>query len=584
MKKYILTSILCLLMASINAQKNDIAPQDLNGMRAIGSPANPKVRMSWDRYHDYAQITQFGKDLVKAYPNLVKMESIGKSFEGRDIWVLTVSDFKTDKIENKPGFYIDGGIHANELQGVEISMYTAWYLAESFQTVKFINTLLKEKVFYIALTISPDARENFIHKENTANSSRSGMRPFDNDGDGLVNEDKYNDLDGDGNIVMMRRKSKTGRYKIDPKYPSRMYQVRGDEMGEYELLGYEGLDADGDGLVNEDQLGTYDPNRDWGWNWQPDYVQRGALFYPGTLPETRAVKNFIVNHPNIAGAQSYHNYGGMFLRGPGAAEDDPLFSRQDIEVYDNIGKLGEKMIPGYSYFVLHKDLYTVYGGEIDFLSLTRGIFTFSNELMTSYKLFNQKNAGSRWDNDEFNEFDKYLLFGDGYVEWKPFNHPQFGEIEIGGAKKNYIRNHPGFMLQEDAHRNMAFTLYHAYQTPKLEILDVKTEKLSNGLTAVTATIMNTRIIPTHSSIDVKNKIERPDYISIKGANVVAGMTVENEDLNLFTEQKHSPQTIEIDNIRGMGSVKVRWIVSGNANGATVEVSSAKGGFVSDKVK
>lgn len=584
MKKYILTSILCLLLTNVNAQKNDIAPQDLNGMRAIGSPANPKVRMSWDRYHDYAQITQFCKDLVKAYPNLVKMESIGKSFEGRDIWLLTVSDFKTDKTENKPGFYIDGGIHANELQGVEISMYTAWYLAESFQTVKFINTLLKEKVFYIALTISPDARENFIYKENTANSSRSGMRPFDNDGDGLVNEDKYNDLDGDGNIVMMRRKSKTGRYKVDPKYPSRMYQVRGDEMGEYELLGYEGLDNDGDGLVNEDQLGTYDPNRDWGWNWQPDYVQRGALFYPGTLPETRAVKDFIVNHPNIAGAQSYHNYGGMFLRGPGAAEDDALFSRQDIEVYDNIGKLGEKMIPGYNYFVLHKDLYTVYGGEIDFLSLTRGIFTFSNELMTSYKLFNQKNAGSRWDNDEFNEFDKYLLFGDGYVEWKPFNHPQFGEIEIGGAKKNYIRNHPGFMLQEDAHRNMAFTLYHAYQTPKLEIIDIKTEKLSNGLTAVTATVMNTRTIPTHSSIDVKNKIERPDFITLKGAKVIAGMTVQNEDLNLFTEQKHSPQSIEVDNIRGMGSVKVRWIVSGNANGSTVEVSSAKGGFVSDKVK
>lgn len=582
MRRYILTTVLCLLTANINAQKNDIAPQDLNGMRAIGSPANPKVRMSWDRYHDYAQITQFGKDLVKAYPDLVKMESIGKSYEGRDIWVLTVSDFKTDKAENKPGFYIDGGIHANELQGVEISMYTAWYLAESFRTVKFINTLLKEKVFYIAMTISPDARENFIYKANTPNSSRSGMRPFDNDGDGLVNEDQYNDLDGDGNIVMMRRKSKTGRYKVDPKYPSRMYQVRGDEMGEYELLGYEGMDNDGDGLVNEDQLGTYDPNRDWAWNWQPDYVQRGALFYPGTLPETRAVKDFIVNHPNIAGAQSYHNYGGMFLRGPGAAEDDPLFSRQDIEVYDNIGKLGEKMIPGYNYFVLHKDLYTVYGGEIDFLSLTRGIFTFSNELMTSYKLFNQKNSWSRWDNDEFNEFDKYLLFGDGYVDWKPFNHPQFGEIEIGGPKKNYIRNHPGFMLQEDAHRNMAFTLYHAYQTPKLEIVDIKTEKLSGGLTAVTATVMNTRIIPTHSSIDVKNKIERPDFITLKGAKVIAGMTVENEDLNLFTEQKHNPQTIEIDNIRGMGSVKVRWIVSGNTTGTTVEVSSVKGGFVSDK--
>jgi hypothetical protein len=584
MNKYVLLSLLSFVFGVTNAQKNDIAPQDLNGIRAIGSPANPKVKMSWDQYHDYAQVTQLGRDLVKAYPNLVKMESVGKSYEGRDLWVLTISDFDSDKVENKPGFYIDGGIHANEMQGVEVAMYTAWYLAESFQTIKFINTLLKEKVFYIVMTISPDGRENFIYKPNNSNSSRSGMRPFDNDGDGLVNEDKLDDLDNDGNIVMMRRKAKTGRWKVDPKYPSRMYQVKGDEIGEYEMLGYEGIDNDRDGLVNEDLIGTYDPNRDWGWNWQPNYVQNGALFYPGTLPETRAIKAFIVNHPNIAGAQSYHNYGGMFLRGPGAAEDDALFAARDIEVYDNIGKLGEKMIPGYNYFVIHKDLYTVYGGEIDFLSLTRGIFTFSNELMTSYKLFNQKNTAGRWDNDEFNEFDKYLLFGDGYVEWKAFNHPQFGDIEIGGPKKNYIRNHPGFMIQEDAHRNMAFSLYHAYQTPKLEIVGIETEKLSGDLVAVTATIMNTRIIPTHSQHDVKNKIERPNYISLTGSTVVAGMTVQNEDLNLFTEQKFSPETIAVANIEGMGNVKVRWIIKGNPSGATVKVSSAKGGTVVEKVK
>jgi hypothetical protein len=584
MKKHILLSLLSFVFWAANAQKNGIAPQDLNGIRAIGSPANPKVKMSWDTYHDYAQVTQLGRDLVKAYPNLVKMESAGKSFEGRDLWVLTISDFNSDKVENKPGFYIDGGIHANEMQGVEVAMYTAWYLAESFQTIKFINTLLKEKVFYIVMTISPDGRENFIYKPNNSNTSRSGMRPFDNDGDGLVNEDMLDDLDNDGNIVMMRRKSKIGRWKADPKYPTRMYQVKGDEVGDYEMLGYEGIDNDKDGLVNEDLIGTYDPNRDWGWNWQPNYVQNGALFYPGTLPETRAIKAFVINHPNIAGAQSYHNYGGMFLRGPGAAEDDALFAAQDIAVYDNIGKLGEKMIPGYNYFVIHKDLYTVYGGEIDFLSLTRGIFTFSNELMTSYKLFNQKASAGRWDNDEFNEFDKYLLFGDGYVEWKAFNHPQFGDIEIGGPKKNYIRNHPGFMIQEDAHRNMAFSLYHAYQTPKLEIVDIKTEKLSGDLVAVTATIMNTRIIPTHSQHDVKNKIERPNFISLSGSTVVAGMTVQNEDLNLFTEQKFSPEIITVPIIEGMGNVKVRWIVKGNPSGATVKVSSAKGGTVSEKVK
>lgn len=569
--------IYLLLLVSSFVWGQNIQPEDLTGMRAIGSPANPKVKISWDKYHDYAQLQKIYNEMVKAYPQLIKVNSIGKSYQNRDIFILEITDYQTGNPAQKPGFYIDGGIHANELQATEISLYTAWYLLENYATIPFIKQLLQEKIFYIAPSISPDARENFIYKPNTANSSRSGMRPFDNDGDGLVNEDKMDDLDGDGNIVMMRRKSPAGRWKVDPKYPARMMRVAPDELGEYEMLGYEGIDNDGDGLVNEDDEGTYDPNRDWAWGWQPDYVQRGALFYPGTLPETRAVKDFVVKHPNIAGAQSYHNYGGMFLRGPGAAEDEKFYNRQDVSVYDVIGKLGERMVPGYNYYVIHKDLYTVYGGEIDFLTLGRGIFTFSNELMTSYKLFNDKSVRNRWENDEFYEFDKYLLFGDGYVDWKPFKHPQFGDIEIGGPKKNYIRNHPGFLLMEEAHRNMAFTLYHAHQTPKLEILEINKQDIGNGLTAITASIRNQRIIPTHSAHDVKYKIERPDYITISGVKVLAGMKVENEDMNQFVEQKTNPQTIEVPSIDGMNVVKVRWIVKGNASGK-IEVSSVKGGF------
>ena len=563
-----------------------IAQQDPNftGLRAIGSPANPKVKMQWDRYHDYKQIIEFCKELQKQYPNLVKYESAGKSYEGREIPVLKITDYNTGgPADRKPGFYIDGNIHANELQGTEIAMYTAWYMVENFQYVEFFKELLSDKIFYIFPTTSPDSREDFIYKPNHASSSRTGQKPIDDDGDGLVDEDHFDDLDGDGNITMMRRKSKTGRWKIDPDYPNRMIRVKADEPGEYEMLGYEGIDNDGDGLVNEDTRGVYDPNRDWAWNWQPDYIQRGALYYPGTLPETRVVKDFVMKHPNIAGAQSYHNYGGMFLRGPGAAEDAKYYDREDVAVYDVIGKLGERIVPGYNYFVIHKDLYTVYGGEIDFLALGRGIFTFSNELMTSYKLFNEKNRTDRWSNTEFDEFDKYLLFGDAYVPWKKYNHPQFGEIEIGGAKKNYIRNHPGFLLLEEAHRNMAFTIYHAHMMPKLEIIEVKSKNLGGGLTEITAIVANQRIIPTHSSHDRKYKIERPDIISIKNATVIAGMIVDNEDFNITTEQKMNPDRLMVENIPGMGSVTVRWIIKGNAANALIEVDSRKGGLVSRKI-
>lgn len=582
--KKILILFLSLSVFSLKAQNKDVSSEDLNGIRAVGSPANPKVKVYWNKYSDQAEIYRICHELAKAHPDLVKVQSIGKSVEGRDIWVVTITDFKTGNADRKPGFWIDGNIHANELQGTEVSLYTAWYLAESFHTVDFIKELLKDKVFYIAPTISPDSREYFIKQANNPNSSRTGRMPFDEDGDGLIDEDLLDDLDGDGNIVMMRRKSVTGRYKIDCDNPQRMVLAKPDEAGEYEMLGYEGIDNDGDGRVNEDATGTYDPNRDWGWGWQPDYIQRGALYYPGMLPETKAVKKFVLDHPNIAGAQSYHNFGGMFLRGPGAADDDKYYSRSDIQVYDYIGKLGEKMVPGYNYLVIHKDLYTVFGGEIDWLALGRGIFTFSNELMTSYKLFNKNSTESRNSNTEFEDFDKLLLFGDGYVKWKPFKHPQFGDIEIGGPKKNYIRNHPGFLLMEDSHRNMAFTILHAHHMPKLEVVETKQKDLGGGLTEITATVMNRRIIPTHSAHDINFKIERPDFISLKNATVIAGMIIENEDFNLTTEQKNNPEKLEVANIPGMGFVKVRWVVKGKADNASIEIDSAKGGLVSRKLQ
>lgn len=145
---------------------------------------------------------------------------------------------------------------------------------------------------------------------------------------------------------------------------------------------------------------------------------------------------------------------------------------------------------------------------------------------------------------------------------------------------------------------MAFTMLHAYHLPKLEIIDIKSRALANGLTEVTAIVQNQRAIPTHSAHDIRFKIERPDYITLKNAQVVAGMIVENDDLGITREQKYNPQTIEVANINGTvsgggggggffgggggggNSVKVRWIVKGKATQYTVEVNSRKGGIIS----
>lgn len=550
--------------------------------QAVGTPANPKVTISFNRYYTAEGLGALAQQLADAHPDLITLQSIGKSYEGRDIWCLTVTDQSTGSDLDKPGFYIDGNIHSNEIQGGEFGIYTAWYLAESFGQNTFITNLLKEKVFYIVPTINPDARNAYMRDPNTANTPRSGMIPVDDDRDGLYDEDGYEDLNGDGEVTQMRRKTPYGKYIIDPMHPNRMIRVEGDQRGTHEILGSEGIDNDGDGRVNEDRVGGYyDPNRNWGWNWQPEYIQRGSHHYPFSIPENRAVMEFALAHPNIAGAQSYHNTGGMLLRGPGAKEDLSTYSRRDIQVYDQLGKLGEQLIPGYRYLTIYKDLYSVFGGELDWFHGGRGVFTFTNELYTSYMMFNSNDRSS----EQTNLFEDRLLFNDQFLPWEEFDHPTYGKIEIGGNRKNYRRNNPGFLLESDAHRNMAFTIYHAYQTPKLVVEQVVKKDVGGGYMEVTATIGNQRIIPTHSDHDLKYKISPPDFITLQGGEVVAGMQLFNKDTGEAIEQEFQPARLSISNIPGLSTVDVRWLVKGDENSSLqILVESAKGGKVIHEIK
>lgn len=539
--------------------------------RAAGSPENPKVQVSWNKYYTCEGVADICNRLAKAYPDLVTLESAGKSYQGRDILILTISDKKSMNPDFKPGFWIDGNIHSIEIQGTEMALYTAWYLCEMYNENAFIRQLLADKTFYIAPTINPDGREYFA---GAGVPPRSGLVPRDNDRDGLFDEDGYDDLNNDRNINQMRRKNPNGKYREDPKDPRRMLRVAPGEKGDYELLGYEGIDNDGDGLVNEDGPGGYDGNRDWGFNWEPNYVQSGADKYPFSFPENQSVRDFAFRHRNITGAQSFHNSGGMILRGPsikgGGAE---VYSNPDDEALNTIGRKGELMLPGYKLLTIWKDMYTVYGGELDWWYGSMGSFVYSNELWNPYLMFYDTTK-----TDEF-EFDRLLLFEDAFIPWQKVMHPVYGEIEVGGFNKNFGRMHPGFMLETDAHRNAAFCIYNAWQSPKLEINTISVKKLPGGLSEVTATIENLRLLPTHSGTNLKYKIDPPDYAFIDGGDVIAGMIVLNKDMNITEEQKKNPGRLEIRNIGGYDRVDIRWIIKGRSK-YTIRIESVKGGRAS----
>ncbi|MBN1465091.1 peptidase M14 [candidate division KSB1 bacterium] len=577
LKNWMIFFVMAFLSADL---AQDMTP---SALKAMGAPNDPLVEVAWNRYYDHAGIGDICRRLAKAHPDLVKLGSIGTSVQGRDLYLLTVTNFKNSAADRKPAMYIDGNIHSNEIQGSEVALYTAWYVAESYGHVKWITELLDAKTFYIVPTINPDARDHYMHSGNTPHSPRSGMLPRDDDGDGRVDEDPPDDLDGDGHIVRMRRANAHGRWKADPHDPRLLIEADADEKGAYDFLDWEGLDNDGDGLVNEDGPGYYDPNRNWGWMWQPDHVQHGSDQYPFSIPENRAVADFVMAHPNICGAQSYHNAGGMILRGPGVEEDQSC-SAADQLVYENIGTVGEQMLPGYKYMVLWKDLYSVYGGELDWFYGARGIYTFSNELWTSFDYFRAQGEAKGWfgRQQDVYRFDELLLFGEGIVPWHRFDHPQFGAIEIGGIKKSWTRTAPSFLLEDMCHRNMAFTLFHAHHLPQVSIDSVTTTALGEGLSQIDAIIVNSRMIPTRSDHEITDKFTRPDWVLLRDAEVIAGFIVQDPLMNHTIEQKRRPERINLDAIPAMMTVQVRWIVAGKARG-TIVFDSRKGGVVTRTV-
>jgi Zinc carboxypeptidase len=572
---------IALCLAFVVGAAGQTVAQQRNVYQPAGAPADPKVEARWNLYHDYAAATDLLRRLAAAHPELCRLQSLGKSYGGREMWVMTITNTNLGRETDKPAFWIDGAIHANEIQASEVVLYTAWYLAESYGRSTQISRLLDERVFYLMPMMSPDSRDAHFNKPNTTHSPRSGQRPVDDDKDGLVDEDGTDDLDGDGHITQMRIKDPNGRYKPHPDYPDLLVPVKGDEKGSYTLLGQEGYDNDGDGRVNEDGDGFYDPNRDWPWNWQPDYIQNGAHRYPFSILENRMVGDFIKAHPNIAGAQSFHNAGGMILRGPGAKDD--RYDASDIAVYELIGKHGEEMLPGYKLMNVAVDLYEVYGGSIDWLHMMQGTFTFTNEMFTPFNFFRKPSPEGFFGRQEDQRaFEKYLLFGDGMVPWHEVDHPQYGNIEVGGPKKNWVRQPPSFLLEEECHRNMAFTLYHADQMPQVKVQSIDAKELASGLYEVTAAVVNQRVTPTHSSADLKNKITPPDTVSIQAnaerpIRVIAGMQSDEQFFLRPEVQKRDPAKIKVASIAGMKPVYVRWIVEG-AGPYTVNVKSVKGGL------
>ncbi len=473
--------------------------------------------LHFGEYFLFQELSQHLQGMAEAYPQLASLQSIGKSWQDRDIWCMTLTNSATGSHDEKPAFYIDAHIHAEEVATSHTALYTIWYLLENYGSDDEVTWLLDHMSFYIIPRSNPDGAEiSLTSAHHWCGNGR--YLPGEEQTKGLCQDD----INGDGLIVQMRIEDPNGEWRVSADDPRLMVQRQPGEIGTgpYYRMYREGrIKGEWDGVnfeIQKPRDGNL--NRNFPTGWRPEFRQYGAGDLPLSEPESKAVADFILSHPNISGMQCYHTHGGLHLR-PSLVEPDSTLPRADLAVYNRIGAMGTELtgypvISVYEEFTNDPDKPRV-GSLMQWSYDEFGIITFSTELWNpqlaaGIEVPAKYQIGARSTDDEIKllAYNDTHLGGKGFLEWEAFEHPQLGNIEIGGWTHMYtFRNPPPESMATSAeakrfihdtiHTNCMFTLKHAATTPLIAIETLISQKLGDDLFKVVAVVANHGFLPTY---------------------------------------------------------------------------------------
>ena len=551
-------------------------------MAALASAAQAQVMRpdgtaDFTKYHDAAETASFLRQVEQKYPGLARVFVIGKSFKGQDLLLLELTNRKNKAPEEKPAYYIDGGVHSGELTGSEQVLYLIWHYATRYGSDPAVTELLDTRTLYLRPKFNPDGSDYALkHPDNL----RSTVKPWDEDGDGLLDEDPAEDLDGDGAITQMRVKSANGTFKISKEDPRLMIpRAAGETGGEYYLLLSEGIDNDGDLRFNEDGVGGIDMNRNFPRTWALPYLQNGAGAFPLSEPETRATLDFIVAHPNITGIVHNHTAGGFLYKLP-STEPAENHEADDLQIV-------KQFADRYTAITGHpsEDSYAGEGNSRHGTLISWGYFDFG---VIGWVPEHWGGFGRDYNNDkrvseaERLRWNDEELKGQGFAPWKPFKHPQLGDVEIGGWRRKFTQqNPPPSMLEAEIAMKVPWFTEMAMVSPVIVIREARATALGGGLFRVDVTVENGGYMPTNiTKRAITAELAKPVRATLRlnGATLLEGGPV-----------------VSLGNIpgrRGITSAAPRqnlattsWVVRSPAavTEVEIEVASEKGGTERRKV-
>ncbi|PHN01655.1 M14 family metallopeptidase [Flavilitoribacter nigricans] len=516
-----------------------------------------------ERYHSPDELETSIRQLERQYSDWLEVSSLAKTVEGEDIWLLTIGSGPTAE---HPALVVAGGVDGSHLIGTELALGVARELLAGAGTDS-IRQLLATTTFYIFPQLAPDAAKQYfadLRYERHLNG-----RATDNDRDGYTDEDPYEDLNGDGMITMMRISDPTGNYLPHPADERILTKAKSDAgtSGQYRIL-TEGTDNDHDGNFNEDGPGGINFNENLTFNYEP--FQAGSGEYAVSEPESRAVLDFLYNHwnifavltfgpsDNLAAPMEYKPSNRQGRKISGILQEDAGVNKMLSELYGEFVKppKGAKTT-------------TQGGGFMEWAYFHFGRFSFGTPgwYLPTWEMPKDSTEREKFKpNEDKNKEVDFLRWAEdagleeAFVPWTAVEHPDFpGQtVEVGGIAPFVMTNPPYSEVPALVKKHTEFVMALAKKRPQVELVNVRSEKVDDGLWRVKAAVYNSGDMPTTSEIGDRVKWLKSLRIDLKLANgqeLISGRKV----------------TL-LSSVAGGGSSEMSWLIKGNGN-ISIEASA-----------
>jgi len=480
-------------------------------------------------YSNHAQLSQRLKSLESANSGLVKLQSLTKTVGGKDIWVLEIGS--GDRAAH-PAVAVVGGVEGSHLLGQELAVGFAEKLVAASKTDS-VKNLLATTTFYVFPSVSPDAAEQYFDKvkyERSGNASQT-----DDDRDGKLNEDPFEDLNNDGQITWVRVEDASGKWKAHPADPRVMVQANLEkgEKGKYLLIS-EGTDNDKDGKFNEDGEGGIQFNKSLTFDFP--YFTPGAGEGPVTELENRAVLDYLFDHFNVFAVVTFGPANN--LSEPWKFDKSKNAGRVPGGILENDADQNKFASELYKKFITQKDAPAAGVSKGDFAQWAyfhygRQSFSTPGWWAPKFELPKDTVQAKKFKaNEDKNTEVDFLRWADkegvdAFVNWTKVAHPDYADktAEVGGFKP-YVKSNPPYKLVDKiADEHTKFILSVAGKKPEVDLVNLKTEALENGVSRITVTIQNKGLFPAVTDIAKNNywiKLVKVTLNSTKDQSIISG--------------------------------------------------------------